>query len=171
LTVTATVTPQYAGGPATGQVQFQIDGATQPLQTISSTVTDPTTGATTATLVTSINTTGFHTISATYLGDSNLDESPLSPIFNQQILTTAITTLGLVSSRNPADRLATITFTASVTNPIIPAESTIGLVQFLDNGVALGAPVAVSNNVATYYCSFLIFSLVISSEFRILSTN
>ena len=150
LTVTATVTPQYAGGPATGQVLIRIDGVIQPLQTISTTVTDPTTGATTATLLTSIGTTGFHTIDALYLGDINVNGSAFSPIFNQQILTTAITTLGLVSSRNPADRLATITFTASVTNPIIPAESTIGLVQFLDNGVALGAPVVVSNNVATY---------------------
>ncbi len=155
LTVTATVTPQYAGGPATGQVLIRIDGVIQPLQTISTTVTDPTTGATTATLLTSISTTGFHTIDALYLGDSNVNGSAFSPIFNQQILTTAITTLGLVSSRNPADRLATITFTASVTNPIIPAESTIGLVQFLDNGVALGAPVAVSNNVATYSTSTL----------------
>jgi hypothetical protein len=155
LTVTATVTPQYAGGSATGQVLFRIDGVIQPLQTISTTVTDPTTGATTATLLTSISTTGFHTIDALYLGDSNINGSAFSPIFNQQILTTAITTLGLVSSRNPADRLATITFTASVTNPIIPAESTIGLVQFLDNGVALGAPVAVTNNVATYSTSTL----------------
>ena len=155
LTVTATVTPQYAGGSATGQVLFRIDGVIQPLQTISTTVIDPTTGATTATLLTSISTTGFHTIDALYLGDSNINGSAFSPIFNQQILTTAITTLGLVSSRNPADRLATITFTASVTNPIIPAESTIGLVQFLDNGVALGAPVAVSNNVATYSTSTL----------------
>ena len=155
LTVTATVTPQYAGGSATGQVLFRIDGVIQPLQTISATVTDPTTGATTATLLTSISTTGFHTIDALYLGDSNVNGSAFSPIFNQQILTTAITTLGLVSSRNPADRLATITFTASVTNPIIPAESTIGLVQFFDNGVALGAPVAVSNNVATYSTSTL----------------
>ena len=155
LTVTATVTPQYAGGVATGQVLFRIDGVIQPLQTISATVTDPTTGATTATLLTSINTIGFHTIDALYLGDSNVIGSAFSPIFNQQILTTAITTLGLVSSRNPADRLATITFTASVTNTIVPAESTIGLVQFLDNGVALGAPVAVSNNVATYSTSTL----------------
>jgi len=156
LTVTATVTPQYAGGPATGQVLIRIDGVIQPLQTISATVTDPTTGATTATLLTSISTTGFHTIDALYLGDSNVNgSSNFSPIFNQQILTTAITTLGLVSSRNPADRLATVTFTASVTNPIVPADATIGLVQFLDNGVALGAPVAVNNNVATYSTSTL----------------
>ncbi|MEI7852790.1 MAG: Ig-like domain repeat protein [Planctomycetota bacterium] len=155
LTITATVTPQYAGGSATGQVRFRIDGIPQPLQTISATVTDPTTGATTATLLTSISTTGFHQIDAQYVGDSNINGSAVSPIFNQEILTTAITTLGLVSSRNPADRLATITFTASVTNPIIPSESTIGLVQFLDNGVALGAPVAVSNNVATYSTSTL----------------
>lgn len=155
LTVTATVTPQYAGGSATGQVLFRIDGVIQPLQTISATVTDPTTGATTATLLTSISTTGFHTIDALYLGDSNVNGSAFSPIYNQQILTTALTTLGLVSSRNPADRLATITFTASVTNPIFPAESTIGLVQFLDNGIALGAPVPVVNNVATYSTSTL----------------
>ncbi len=155
LTVTATVTPQYAGGSATGQVLFRIDGVIQPLQTISATVIDPTTGATTATLLTSISTTGFHTIDALYLGDSNVNGSAFSPIYNQQILTTAITTLGLVSSRNPADRLATVTFTASVTNPIIPTESTIGLVQFLDNGIALGAPVAVVNNVATYSTSSL----------------
>jgi autotransporter-associated beta strand protein len=154
LTVTATVTPQYAGGLATGQVQFQIDGAIQPLQTISSTVTDPTTGATTATLVTSISTTGFHTISATYLGDSNIDASAVPSVINQQILPTDITTLELVSSRNPADRLATITFTASVNytvtdpitgnpildpttgNPIVlPVDS--GNVQFYDNGVLL----------------------------------
>ena len=155
LTVTATVTPQYAGGPATGQVLIRIDGVIQPLQTISATVTDPTTGATTATLLTSISTTGFHTIDALYLGDSNVNGSNFSPIFNQQILTTAITTLGLVSSRNPANRLTSITFTASVTNPIVPADATIGLVQFLDNGVALGAPVAVSNNIATYSTSTL----------------
>ena len=155
LTVTATVTPQYAGGPATGQVLIRIDGVIQPLQTISTTVTDPTTGATTATLLTSISATGFHTIDALYLGDSNVNGSAFSPIFNQQILTTAITTLGLVSSRNPANRLATVTFTASVTNPIVPADATVGLVQFLDNGVALGAPVAVSNNFATYSTSTL----------------
>lgn len=155
LTVTATVTPQYPGGSATGQVLFRIDGVIQPLQTINSTIVDPTTGATTATLLTSIGTTGFHQIDALYLGDSNVNGSAFSPIFNQQILTTALTTLGLVSSRNPADRLDLITFTANVTNPIIPAESTIGLVQFFDNGVALGAPVALSNNVATYSTSSL----------------
>lgn len=154
LTVTATVTPQYAGGSATGQVLFRIDGVIQPLQTISATVTDPTTGATTATLLTSISTTGFHTIDALYLGDSNVNGSAFSPIFNQQILTTAITTLGLVSSRNPADRLATITFTASVnytfTDPItnnttvLPVDS--GNVQFYDNGVLLPNPNGTSAN-------------------------
>jgi autotransporter-associated beta strand protein len=142
LTITATVTPQYAGGPATGQVLFQIDGIPQPLQTISATVTDPTTGATTATLLTSISTTGFHTIDALYLGDSNVNGSDFSPIINQQILPTAITTLDLVSSRNPADRLATITFTANVNytgiDPItgvFPVDS--GYVEFLDNGVVI----------------------------------
>ncbi len=155
LTVTATVTPQYPGGSATGQVLIRIDGVIQPLQTISATVIDPTTGATTATLLTSISTTGFHTIDALYLGDSNVNGSAFSPIFNQQILTTAITTLGLVSSRNPADRLDLITFTATVSNPIVPADATIGLVQFLDNGIALGVPVAVTNNAATYSTSSL----------------
>lgn len=150
LTVTATVTPQYPGGSATGQVLFRIDGVIQPLQTISSTVTNPATGATTATLVTSISTTGFHQIDALYLGDSNVNGSAFSPIFTQQILTTAVTSLGLVSSRNPADRLDAVTFTATVTNTIVPSEPTIGLVQFFDNGVALGSPVAVSNNTATY---------------------
>jgi len=157
LTITATVTPQYAGGPATGQVQFQIDGAPQSLQTISSTVTDPATGATTATLVTSISTTGFHTISATYLGDSNINASPVSSVINQQILPTDITTLSLVSSRNPADRLATITFTASVnytfTDPITGLTTTLpvdsgdsGDVEFLDNGVVIPNPNGTSAN-------------------------
>ena len=155
LTVTATVTPENAGGPATGQVLFRIDGVIQPLQTISSTVTDPTTGTTTATLLTSIGTTGFHQIDAIYLGDSNINGSAFSPVFNQQILTTAFTTLGLVSSKNPSDRFNQITFTASISNMIVPADATIGLVQFIDNGVNLGAPVSISNNIAVLSTSSL----------------
>ncbi|MCY2941886.1 MAG: Ig-like domain repeat protein [Planctomycetota bacterium] len=158
LTITAIVTPQYAGGPATGQVQFLIDGVEQPLQTMSSTVIDPATGATTATFLTSISTVGLHRIVAQYVGDSNVNRSAFSPVFNEEILTTDITTLGLVSSRNPADRLATITFTASVNYTVTdPSGNTIvlpvdrGDVEFLDNGVPIPNPNGTSAN-GVYTC-------------------
>jgi len=154
LTVTATVTPENAGGSASGQVIFRIDGVIQLLQTLSTTF-NATTGATTAILSTTINTVGFFQIDAQYLGDSNVNGSVFSPLFTQQILTTAVTTVGLVSSKNPSNRFDQITFTASISNSIVPTEATIGFVQFVDNGVNLGAPVGISNNTAVLSTSSL----------------
>ena len=148
LTLTATITPQFQDGPGTGQVLFSIDGNLQPVQTVNTTVTDAATGARTAIFTTTLDTLGFHTVQANYLGDSNINGSGFSPIFTQQILPTANTAMTLTSSRNPADRGDTVVFTATATS-VNPADGVpVGLVQFFDNGVALGAPVPLFPGVA-----------------------
>lgn len=152
LTITATITPEFSGGSATGQVLFRINGNIQPLQVIDVNSTNPTTGARTSTLVTSLNPAGFYSIDALYLGDSNVNGSSFSPIFSEQILTTAVTTLGLSSSRNPADRLDLIDFTATVSSG---SGTPVGLVQFYDNGALLGAALPLSGGIATLQTSSL----------------
>ncbi|MFN6050345.1 MAG: hypothetical protein ACK47R_05915, partial [Planctomycetia bacterium] len=115
---------------------FRINGVIQPLQVINQNSTDPVTGARTATLLTQISNPGFYSVDALYLGDSNYNGTGFSSAYSQQILTTAVTTLDLVSSKNPANRLESITFTATVASG---GGTPVGLVQFLDNGNAIGA--------------------------------
>ena len=152
LTITATITPEFSGGSATGQVLFRINGVIQPLQVINQNSTDPVTGARTATLLTQISNPGFYSVDALYLGDSNYNGTGFSSAYSQQILTTAVTTLDLVSSRNPADRLQSITFTATVASG---GGTPVGLVQFLDNGNAIGAAVPLAGGVASFTTSSL----------------
>ena len=152
LTITATITPEFSGGSATGQVLFRINGVIQPLQVIDQNSTDPVTGARTATLLTQISNPGFYSVDALYLGDSNYNGTGFSSAYSQQILTTAVTTLDLVSSKNPASRLESITFTATVTSG---GGTPVGLVQFLDNGNAIGAAIPLAGGVASFTTSNL----------------
>ncbi len=63
-------------------------------------------------------------------------------------ITAASSTTALLSSLNPSGQASNVTFTATVA-PVSPGTTTpTGSVQFYANGIALGAPVALSGGVA-----------------------
>jgi uncharacterized delta-60 repeat protein len=122
---------------ATGTVNF-FDGAT-PLGSavISSDA---------ATLTTSSLGGGSHSISAVYAGDSNY-LGATSNVLNQTV-DVAPTTTSVISSTNPSERGASVTFTATVTS------GATGNVTFFDGVSALGT-VALSGNTAALSTSAL----------------
>ncbi len=130
--VTLSATVNSASSPVhTGSVQFT-DGAT-PLG-----AAVPVDAAGQATLRTSELSVGTHSITAAYsgagLGDSSADVT--------QVVDKAATSTLLTSAPNPSDAGAAVTFTATVTSDGNPV--TTGQVQFSDDSIAIGAPVAVA---------------------------
>jgi FtsP/CotA-like multicopper oxidase with cupredoxin domain len=73
LTLTATVTPQVAGTPVNGSVQFALDGVP-----LGAAVAVAPGGA--ATLDTAVEVSGAHTLTAAYSGDADCNESLSSPL-------------------------------------------------------------------------------------------
>jgi Bacterial Ig-like domain (group 3) len=124
VTFTATVT----GNVPTGTVQFK-DGATN----LGSAVT---LAGGTATFTTLSLTSGSHTISAVYSGDSNNlgSSKTLNQVVNQVPTTTA-----LISSLNPSTVGQAVTFTATVTGNV-----PTGTVQFKDGAANLGSAVTLA---------------------------
>lgn len=139
VTFTATVSPVPPSvGAPTGTVQFSIDGAPfgAPVALV---------GATAA-MSTGTLAVGGHSITATYNGDANFNPST-SPALSQAV-NPAATTAGVTASVNPSPYGSGVTFTATVT-PVAPGAGTpTGTVQFKADGVALGAPVALSGGSA-----------------------
>lgn len=129
VTFTATVT----GSSPTGTVQFK-DGATNLGSPVAL-------AGGTATLATSALSSGSHTITAVYGGDSNNATSTSAPL-TQQVNQVASST-AVVSSLNPSSIGVSVTFTATVTG-----SSPTGTVQFKDGGANLGAPVALAGGSA-----------------------
>ncbi|MFC6646386.1 Ig-like domain repeat protein [Granulicella cerasi] len=123
LVFTAKVTSN--GGTATGKLNF-LDGTT----VLGTSVLDATG---TATLSTSTLAPGTHTIVASYAGDGKASAS-VSPSLSQTVLQTS--SVAVSSSANPSLTLASITFTATVTNAgqDIPA----GAITFTDGSTSLG---------------------------------
>ncbi|HLW55271.1 MAG TPA: S8 family serine peptidase [Candidatus Angelobacter sp.] len=122
LTFTATVAP----GTATGAVTF-FDGTTA----ISGAI--PLSGAT-ASLTNASLTTGTHSISAKYSGDSNFGQA-VSPALSQNILK-AGTSTSLTSSNGSVNAGTSVTFTATTGSSTTGTPT--GSVQFMDGSAVLG---------------------------------
>ena len=138
VTFTATVAPQFGGVP-TGTVNFK-DGAML-------LCASPVSNSGQASCTTSTLTAGSHSITASYLGDSNFIGSTSSTLTQTVNKSNTVTTL--TSSLNPAKARQVVTFTAAVT-PGVPT----GNVQFFDGKKLLGRQSLV-NGVANFGTSSL----------------
>jgi hypothetical protein len=142
VTLTARVTP----GAATGTVQFTVDGVA-----FNGPVALDATGR--ARLITSALTVGTHSVTASYSGSVNYNPST-SPALNQLVNRSASRTV-VTTSGTPVARNTVVTFTATV-SAVAPGTGTpTGTVQFSIDGVAVGAPAALSGGLATYSTSTL----------------
>jgi len=101
-----------------------------------------------ATFTTSSLSTGVHSITAQYPGNSNFTGSTSSPL-TQTVTNKANTTTTLVSSLNPSNTGQSVTFTATVS----PSSAT-GSVQFFDGSQSLGTS-PVSGGTAAFATSSL----------------
>jgi hypothetical protein len=100
-----------------------------------------------ATLITGSLAVASHSITATYSGDATFAIST-SPALTHQVAQ-ASTATALKSSANPSAYAIPITFTATVT-PIAPGSGVPpGTIQFVIDGVNVGAPVTLTNGSAT----------------------
>lgn len=138
LTLTATVTA--ASGTPTGNVTFW-DGAAN-LGTVALT-------GGVATLNTSSLSVGAHSLKATYAGDPGYVASASSVL--AQTISKAATTIGIISSVNPSNIGASVTFTATVS---ATSGTPTGSVTFYNGATPLGT-VALSGGVAAYTTSAL----------------
>ncbi len=141
VTFTATVIPAFNAGAFTGDVTFY-DGV-NPLSTV------PISNGQ-ATLTTSALTSGNHSITAGYSGDSNYLSS-VSPILMQTINTIPTTTT-VSSSLNPSSHGQSVTFTATVTSQ--GTGTPTGTVTFTDGATILGL-VSLTNGMAIQSISTL----------------
>jgi hypothetical protein len=137
VTFTATVTTQGANLP-TGTVNFN-DGST----TIGSGTLN---GSQVATFATNSLAVGTHSITAVYLGDTNNAGSTSTPV--SQVITAIVTSTTLVSSVNPANYGASVTFTATVTTT--GTHKPTGTVTFDNGNTALGMGTLNGSGVATF---------------------
>ena len=133
VTFTATVTSSGGGVAITGTVSFN-DGAT-------TMATQPLNGSGTAVYTTSALTNGIHQITAVFNAPSGSPLESSSASITQDV--EAAATIGVVSSPNPSNYGATVTFTATITSSA-PSPAT-GTVSFLDNGVAIGSGTLAGN--------------------------
>jgi len=138
VTFTATVT----GSSPTGTVQFK-DGVSN----LGSAV--PLAGGT-ASFTTSSLTSGGHSITAVYSGDSNNTTSTSAPL--AQTVNQAATTTSLTSSLNPSQVGQAVTFTATVTSG---GGTPTGTVTFKDGATALGSATLAGGGVAALTISSL----------------
>ncbi|HEU5001333.1 MAG TPA: Ig-like domain repeat protein [Actinomycetota bacterium] len=139
VTFTATVAAAGAGsGQPTGSVDFFADGVAFG--------TSPLAGQVAVSPPIASLAAGSHTVTATYRGDGSFAASTGSAT---QVVDAAATTVALTAAPNPARYGQPITFSATVTAVPPGAGTPTGNVQFLANGAALGAPVALAHGVAT----------------------
>lgn len=130
VTFTATVT----GSSPTGTVQF-MDGSSSLGAPVALT-------GNAAALTLSTLSAGAHSITAVYSGDSS-NSANTSAILSEVVNLTAMTP-AIASSLNPATAGQSVTFTSTV-----PGNSPTGTVQFMDGGISLGAPVALTGGAAS----------------------
>jgi len=143
--LTANVSPYQVGSnyTATGTVTFYDGGTAIGSATIS--------GGQASITNNTLN-IGSHSITAKYGGDTNFNSStsPVTTVTVTKVTLVPGISFTFTSSLNPSTYGASVTFTAT-----IPAGAT-GTMQFYENGVAMGAPIAVSSGVATYTTSTLV---------------
>ena len=146
VTFTATVTATAPGtGTPAGSVEF-FDGAT-------SLGTSTLNGSGQATLSTSTLTVGTHGITATYLGNSNYNESTSSAV--NQVVQKADTSTSVTSSANQSKFGQSVTFTATVTATAPGTGIPAGSVEFFDGATSLGTSTLNGSGQATFATSTL----------------
>jgi hypothetical protein len=126
-------------------VTFKVDGVNQAPVAVN--------GAGQAALTTAALAVGAHTVVATYSGDANFGASA-SATFNQTV-NKAGTTIGLISSLNPANAGQAVTFTATVSAVAPGAGAPTGTVTFKDGATTLGTITLDSNAQSKYTTSAL----------------
>ena len=142
VTYTATVTANAPGsGSPTGNVEF-FDGGTAIAScggaggaALSSSSPD------TATCTVTYTSTGSHTITAQYLGDTNYNSSVVSPSITQTV-NKANTTASVSGNPNPATRkkgTVTVTYSANVAVSSPGAGTPTGSIEFFDGGTAIAS--------------------------------
>jgi uncharacterized membrane protein len=148
LVFTATVTPKAPGGGlATGLVMFQ-DGSTT-LGTVSLDSNARQAVFSFATLG-----VGNHSITATYVGDSNFNAGSSTPAVPESV-TKASDTTAVASSSSPALFGQAVTFTAIIRVAPPGAGAPTGMVTFMDGSSVLAAGVTVMQGQATFSTSSL----------------
>jgi hypothetical protein len=150
VTFTAAVTANAPGsGPASGNVNFIIDGGTPTMVTLN--------GTGQALLTTSTLTAGNHTVVVNYLASGNFAASTgtLSPSeqVNQAATSLAVTTI----TPNPSTFGQTTTYTATITVTSGSAATTAptGTVTFLANGTAFGSAISFTRTGAQTFTATL----------------
>ena len=141
--ITFTATIVAAGNiPVTGSVVFR-DGATV-------LGNSPVNGAGAATYTTSALTTGDHSITASYSGDS-LNQPSVTPVLVQSVQTIGTTTI-LASTVSAATVGSNITLTATVTGN---GSAPTGTVNFMDGAILMGPGTITAGGVAVFTTSSL----------------
>jgi hypothetical protein len=133
--VTFTATVSAAPATPTGTVTFLDTG--NPIGTVSL-------SGGVATFTTSTLAIGNHTITASYNGDGNFNNSTGSLSGNPQVVNNPNTTTTITSSANPSDLGQPVTFTAVVSAVQSGVGTPTGTVQFKANGNNLGGPVTLN---------------------------
>ncbi len=158
--LTATVSPENAGGTIapTGSLQLMVDGVAlgTPLPIAGGTLTTSDFTITiSCTWVPPLRCTiliswtaagarsaGNHGVRVVYNGDPNYTGST-SPTYTQQVKKASPTGIVVADLPSPIQQTDRPTFTATFTNPVAPAGSLAGNVQFLIDGTNMGAPLAI----------------------------
>jgi autotransporter-associated beta strand protein len=144
VTFTATVSPSLAGaGTPTGTVTFMDGNITLGTGTLSAGV---------ATFTSTTLSTGTHSITAVYGGDSTFASSTSAAL--AQMVNQASTTTTLTSSLNPSTSGQAVTFTATVRATAPGAGTPTGTVTFMDGTLVLGTG-TLSGGTATFQTTTL----------------
>lgn len=144
---TAQVAATEGGGTPTGTIQFQVDGAD-----FGSPAAVDGSGHATSSVTTSLS-TGSHTVTAIFSGDSNYLASTSTG--QTQLVNRADTTTSLTDSVNPTAHGQATTFTATVGVVAPGAGSPTGAIQFNVDGNPYGTAVPLTGNSATLTISNL----------------
>lgn len=145
VTFSATVTGVAGGATPTGTVTFRDGAATIGTGTLNASGV--------ATFSTSALTTGSHSITGVYNGNTNYNSSTSSTV-NQSVIAKVDTTTVVSSSQNPANQGVNVTFTATVT-PVSGSVVPTGTVTFKDGAATLGTGTLNSSGAATFSTSSL----------------
>ena len=132
-TATVSVTTPGSGIP-TGNVEFLDGGAAIP--DCSGSSGNPLTG-TSATCTVTYSSTGSHTITAEYLGDTNYLDSLVSPPVTQVVNQAATTTSIVSTTGSPSVVGQAVIYTATVSVTTPGSGIPTGNVEFLDGGAAI----------------------------------
>ena len=153
LTFTATVSTTTGGGTPSGSITFSdsLNGVPSTLGTGTLTA-GSTPGTAVATFSTSSLPYGYHTIGATYAGDTNTYTSAY--LYLGQVVHHATTTTTLSGAPNPGTTGQSVTFTATVTAGAPGGGTPSGTVSFMEGSTTLGSG-TLSGGVATFSTSDL----------------